>query len=120
MARILVVDDSRYFRKSTRSLLEAAGHEVLEAASAHEAMKTTFMEAPDAIVMDILLPNDGGLSLLEELRRRDFDGPLVVVTADRQPMTRHLATTHGATRVLHQPVDGAAVLEALEEATSLV
>jgi len=120
MARILVVDDSRYFRRATRALLEDAEHEVLEAASARDAMKIIFVEAPDAIVMDILLPGDDGLSLLEELRRRDFGGPLLVVTADRQPMTKHLAMTHGATRVFHQPVDGAEILEALEEATSLV
>lgn len=120
MARILVVDDSPFVRKRTRTTLEAGGHEVLEAGDVREALRAVFVEAPDGVVLDLTLPDGDGFTLLGELRRREFAGPLVVVTADRQPMTRHLAETHGATCVLHEPVDGQRVLDVLEEASVLV
>lgn len=120
MARILVVDDSPFFRRRTRGVLERGGHEVLEASDVTDAVKTVFREAPDGLVMDLILPDGDGLVLLEELRRRNFEGPVIVVTSDLQPMTRHLATTHGATCVLHEPVATDEILHALEGTTSLV
>lgn len=105
MSRILVVDSSVVFRRRMRSILENAGHEALEASSMREALQTLFMEAPDGVVLDLILPEREGLELVQELRRRQFDGPVVVVTADHQPMTHDLARSHGATEILTEPVE---------------
>ena len=119
MPRILVVDHSRFFRARTRALLERDGHEVIEARDLHEAAQRLFVDAPDAVVLDLLHPDRQGLLLLEDLRRRDFAGPVVVVTSDRQSMTRHLALTHGATAILHEPVEALELLSLLETADSV-
>ena len=119
MSRILVVDDSPFYRRRVRAVLEREGHEVTEARDVRGAVQCVFLDPPDAVVLDLLVPDRAGLELLEELRRRDFAGPVVVLTADRQPMTRHLATTHGATEVLTEPVDVERLLSLLPEAPIL-
>ncbi|HKK73293.1 MAG TPA: response regulator [Candidatus Krumholzibacteria bacterium] len=120
MSRILVVDVSPYFRARTRALLESRAHEVLEAIDVRTAVQCVFREAPDAVVLDLIVPEQDGLDLLRELRRRGFVGPRIVVTADRQPMTRHLALAHGATALLPEPVDAETLLEHVEEGGVLV
>ncbi len=120
MARILVVDVSPYFRARTRAVLESRGHDVFEARDVHDAVTCVDRESPDAIVLDLIVPDQDGLDLLEELRRHGFDGPRIVVTADRQSMTRHLALAHGATAYLTEPVEPATLIEHVEEAGTLV
>ena len=99
--------------------MENAGHEALEANSVREALQTLFMEAPDGVVLDLILPDREGLDLVQELRRRHFDGPVVVATADHQPMTHHLARSHGATEVLTEPVEPHHLVSLFAEARSL-
>jgi DNA-binding response OmpR family regulator len=120
MARILVVDDSPYFRARTRAVLESRGHAVSEARDVRDAVASMGRERPDAVVLDLIVPDQHALDLLQELRRNGFDGPRIVVTADRQSMTRHLALAHGATAYLTEPVEPATLIEHVEEVGALV
>ncbi len=54
-AIILLIDDDEDFRVSVRSLLEAHGYEVLEAASGHEGLRMVREHKPDAILLDIMM-----------------------------------------------------------------
>lgn len=55
VARILLIDDDEDFRTSVRSVLEAHGYEVLEAASGKEGLKKLVESRPDAILLDVML-----------------------------------------------------------------
>ncbi len=67
-ARILVIDDEPAIRRLLRTTLGANGYEVLEAADAASALASLRSDAPDALILDLGLPDRDGLDLLRELR----------------------------------------------------
>src|SRR6478672_3308943 len=67
-ARILVADDESRIRLALRTVLEADGHEVLEAADGIEALDVIINAAPDVMILDLAMPNLDGLRTLETLR----------------------------------------------------
>jgi DNA-binding NtrC family response regulator len=78
--RILVVDDERLVRWSLTQRLRADGMEVLEAATAAEAMQ---VREPDAAILDYRLPDGDGIGVLKRLREVDPDIPVVMLTAHK-------------------------------------
>ncbi len=79
-ARILVVDDERGVRTLSSDLLRRAGYEVVTAASAKEAM-ARFAEADfDVVLSDIKMPQMDGLALCRELRAREPEQIVILVT----------------------------------------
>jgi DNA-binding NarL/FixJ family response regulator len=81
--RVLIVDDHQPFRAVARELLESAGYVVTgEAADAAEALAAVAADAPDAILLDIQLPDRDGFSVARALAARD--GPAVVLISSRE------------------------------------
>ena len=76
--RVLIVDDHEPFRAVARELLEAAG----EAADAAEALAAVAVEAPDAVLLDVQLPDRDGFSVAAALTAGG--GPLVVLISSRE------------------------------------
>jgi two-component system nitrate/nitrite response regulator NarL len=66
--RVLIVDDHAPFRAVARALLEGAGYVVAgEAADAAEALAAVTVEAPDAVLLDVQLPDRDGFSVATAL-----------------------------------------------------
>jgi two-component system NtrC family sensor kinase len=65
---ILIIDDSSTFRHALRDACDAAGHVVLEAASGEEGLRLAGMRRPDAIVVDGVLPDMDGATVIRHLR----------------------------------------------------
>jgi len=81
--RVLIVDDHRPFRAVARELLERAGYVVSgEAADAAEALDAVAADAPDAVLLDVQLPDRDGFAVATELAAGD--GPAVVLISSRQ------------------------------------
>ncbi len=76
--RILVVDDDRIVLESCRRILEPEGHEVVEAASAREALHAFEACAQDLLLVDVKMPVRDGFSLMDEVLRR-WPGTRIVV-----------------------------------------
>ncbi len=70
VARILVVDDDHHIIEVVRFALEREGHEVFEAGNGEAALQAFDDLNPDLLVLDIVMPGIGGLSVCRELRRR--------------------------------------------------
>jgi two-component system OmpR family response regulator len=70
LAKILVVDDDHHILEVVRFALEREGHEVIEASDGEAALDLFETHAPDLLVLDIVMPGIGGLSVCRELRRR--------------------------------------------------
>ncbi len=104
MAKILVIDDSLFQRRSIRKILEADGHEVQEATNGQQGLEMTATFAPDCILLDILMPDMNGLSLLQTLRNQGYMTPVVVLTADIQNTTSQECLKLGAKKVMHKPL----------------
>ena len=80
--RVLIVDDHQPFRAVARELLENAGYIVAgEAADAAEALAAVAAHAPDAVLLDVQLPDRDGFAVAAELTAAD--GPAVVLISSR-------------------------------------
>jgi DNA-binding response OmpR family regulator len=79
--RLLVVEDDRTLRSGLRTAFAGEGYEVVLAADGHEARALLRQQRFDLVVLDIMLPGPSGLELLRELRRRDTQTPVLLLTA---------------------------------------
>src|SRR3954454_4054505 len=88
--RVLVVDDEPDILLLCRVNFEFAGHEVLQTDNADAALDMASSEQPDLIVLDVMLPNRDGLSILEQLSEQPQtrDVPVVLLTAKTQEQDR--------------------------------
>lgn len=82
-ARILLVEDTPFFLKLTKSFLESAGHEVLEARDGSEALKILRSEKVDMVISDIEMPVMDGYELIQNIRKEEkfHSIPVMALTA---------------------------------------
>ena len=78
---ILVIEDDRALREGLALNFELHGYLVESAADGEEGMRKAFDLRPDLIVLDIMLPVWSGLDILAELRRRQQDVPVLILSA---------------------------------------
>jgi two-component system KDP operon response regulator KdpE len=79
-ARVLVVDDEPQFLRALATNLRGAGYDVDTAATAAEALDTAALRPPDAVVLDLLLPDGSGRDVCATLRQWT-DVPILLVSA---------------------------------------
>ena len=82
-ARVLVCDDEETTRFLYRTAFEEAGALVAEAADGDQCLAVAARQRPDLVLLDALMPNRDGLSVLADLRRLHPSATVVVVTAFR-------------------------------------
>jgi two-component system KDP operon response regulator KdpE len=78
--RVLVVDDEPQFLRALQTNLRGAGYEVTTAVTAAEALSSAALQPPEAIILDLLLPDGRGTDVCAELRRWT-DAPIILVSA---------------------------------------
>jgi len=110
---IFVVDDDPSARRGLARLLRAAGHEVFDFAAASEFLDALEPAASGCLVLDVRMPGMSGEELQAELKARDAQLPIIVVTADDDPATRQTAQKIKASAFFRKPVDGTALLDAI-------
>lgn len=103
--RVLVIDDEEHMRRLIRRQLERAGFEVELAGSAKEGLQMMRERKPDAVTIDLMMPEIGGLGLLAE---KDADPgirdvPALVLTAVGWQEDLERALELGARAVLLKP-----------------
>jgi DNA-binding NtrC family response regulator len=81
MAKILIVDDEEHIRYLYSEELSDAGYEVITASSGYKLLEKIEAEKPDLVVLDIKMVDYNGLDLLQDIRNRFYDLPVVLCTA---------------------------------------
>lgn len=116
MARFLVIDDDNSIRFMMVATLEGAGHEVIAAANGTEGAALFRAQPADAVVTDIMLPDDT-ISAVLELRDEYPSVPFIVISGLSSHSARGLevAQALGAFRVLPKPFRLADFLGATDE-----
>ncbi len=100
--RILVVDDEATIREVVRRYLEREGFSVQEAADGYAALDAVQDEAPDLIVLDLMLPGIDGLTITQHLRQRHTI-PIIILTAKGEVSDRIRGLEVGADDYLAKP-----------------
>lgn len=116
--RILIIDDSRLTRRHVARIVRAQGHETMEAGNGRIGLERVETEAPDCILLDILMPEMDGIAFLKEAGARGIDVAVIVMSADAQTpdRTRQLEDL-GAVAVVDKPPRGeTSLLQAVEAA----
>jgi DNA-binding NtrC family response regulator len=101
--KVLIVDDEPVVREVLRTVLARAGYETAEAATAGEGLALFSDPGVDLVLLDLMLPDRPGLSLLPELREKRPDVPVVVVTAYSSVETAIVAMKEGAFHYVPKP-----------------
>jgi signal transduction histidine kinase len=113
-ARLLIVDDEPANVRLLERLLGQAGYTDLHGTTDSRRAVALYRDLqPDLLLLDLLMPNPDGLTVLRELRRwlpEDTYAPVLILTADVSPETRRRALGDGATDFLLKPFDATEVL----------
>ena len=101
--RILVVDDDAGVRQAVGRALAFEGYDVTQAGDGSEALRLVAAERPDAMVLDVVMAEVGGLEVCRELRATGDDLPILVLTARHTVADRVAGLDAGADDYLVKP-----------------
>ncbi len=79
--RVLIIEDEEGLLEGLAHNFRFEGYEVLTAKSGHEGLRLALKQKPDIVLLDIMLPEKDGFTVLKELRQRHRDIPVLVMTA---------------------------------------
>ena len=105
--KVLVVDDYAPNANGMRDLLSAAGYSVRVANNGTDALRLVSEEAPDLVLVDVVMPGMSGVELCRELKTRGCTRltPVVLVTASQDRSHRLAGLEAGADDFLGKPID---------------
>jgi DNA-binding NtrC family response regulator len=119
MPSLLVIDDDRAVVHFIKAAFKSADIEILAAATADEGLKLLRSGKPDAVLLDILLPQTTGLKLFETIREIDDNVPVIFITASGESDTAIEAMKLGAFDFLLKPLDVAKVKHLVDQALEI-
>jgi two-component system, OmpR family, response regulator len=103
--RILLIEDDSVLRDVVQASLTASGHRVDAAATARDAAQLWLVQAYDAVLLDLNLPDGSGLDVLREARARGDATPVLVLTARNRTEERIAGLDAGADDYLGKPFE---------------
>jgi two-component system, OmpR family, KDP operon response regulator KdpE len=110
--RILVVDDDLHIRRLLQNTLTRGGYQSIEATTAAEALEQASATKPDAILLDLGLPDRDGLEIVPLLRQRT-GAPILIISARDDTEQKVAALDLGAHDYVTKPFDSEEVLARL-------
>ena len=102
--KLLMVDDEVQFRATTQKILNRKGFETILAANGEEALEK-LEQNPDVVVLDVKMPGMDGHQVLEEIKKRKPDLPVIMLTGHGKQPSAQEALQQGAFDYLAKPCD---------------
>ena len=96
MSRVLVCDDETQILRALRVILRDAGFEVITAQTAEEALDAAALRAPDAAILDLILPDGNGIEVCRSIREWS-QMPILVLSAVGEERRRCARSTPAPT-----------------------
>lgn len=115
---ILIIDDEPDIREATQVCLEVAkGWRVLTAASSQEGLERAVSEQPDAVLLDVMMPDIDGLVTFEQMRINPATQhiPVILLTAMAQPADHRRYTQLEVAAVITKPYDPLTLADQIAE-----
>ena len=102
LANILIADDDSHIREVVRFALERAGHRVVEASDGAEALSSFQNDAPDLVVLDIVMPEQDGLDVCRRIRESS-NIPILFLSSRDEELDRILGLELGGDDYVTKP-----------------
>jgi two-component system KDP operon response regulator KdpE len=115
LPKILIVDDEPQIQRFLRAGLPPHGYDCIEAVTAADALKLFAKERPDAVILDLGLPDQDGFAVLQHIRAGSLT-PVVVLSARSDVEGKVKALEMGADDYVTKPFDMAELLARLKAA----
>jgi DNA-binding response OmpR family regulator len=113
--RVLLVDDDADIVEPVRFALQEHGYEVLVASDGSEALMRVERDAPDLILLDVIMPKRSGFSVLERLSRRaGHIPPVIMMSGSAESRHRDYAESQGVSQFLSKPFEMTELLERVD------
>ena len=103
MPLILVIEDSLHTRREIRDILEPEGYTIAEAENGVKGIQLATREAPDCILLDLIMPDIDGIKILRLLNEKRPHIPVIVVSAHSQEAVRTQCLELGASACINKP-----------------
>jgi two-component system KDP operon response regulator KdpE len=100
--RVLVVDDEPQILRGLQTMLRGAGYDVATAATAADALAAAAAHPPEAVILDLILPDGRGTDVARELRKWT-DAPVIVLSAVGEEKEKVAALDAGADDYVTKP-----------------
>jgi DNA-binding response OmpR family regulator len=100
---ILVIEDDASISKGLEKNLAFEGYSVFVAPDGERGLELAVDKAPDLIVLDVMMPKMNGFEVLRELRRREIDTPVIMLTAKGEEMDKVRGLDLGADDYVTKP-----------------
>jgi DNA-binding NtrC family response regulator len=117
---VLIVDDEDTARSFVSEALGDAGYEAIEAGDLKSANKAIDTGAADIVLLDVVLPDGSGITLLDRISMENPSPPVILMTAFGEVDTAVEAMKKGAQDFLQKPLDLKRLLQAVERAQEVV
>lgn len=114
--KILVIDDEPDFVNLIRVRLEANGYEVIDASNGEEGIKKAEAENPDVILLDIMMPNKDGYTLMRELKYKEITKSIPIIVLTAKPGMRDLFGMEGINDYIVKPFEDEELLLRIKKA----
>lgn len=114
--RILVIDDEADIRESLETLLSTEGYRVTLAENGTAGLKRLESGIYDLILLDLMMPDRSGLDVLDEIRSRDIETPVFLITAYGSVEVAVEALKSGANDYFSKPWDNEKLLIEIDRA----
>ncbi len=102
--KILIVDDDAEIRSALRTVLVKKGYKVLLAPDGNMGLSLAEREAPDLVIVDMMMPKKSGFLVLERLKQRDLETPkIIMITANEGSRHRAYAEMLGVDAYIRKP-----------------
>jgi DNA-binding NtrC family response regulator len=101
--KVLIIDDEAAIRESLQILLEDEGYEVVNAQDGEEGLSLLDAQAVDLVLLDFQLPDRNGLEILKDIRERDPEMAVIMITAYGTPENAVAAIHGGAANFIAKP-----------------
>jgi DNA-binding response OmpR family regulator len=105
MTRVLVIDDEPHIVEVVRAYLVQEGYEVSTASDGEAALERARTDAPDLIVLDVMLPRKSGFDVLRQLRAEASPAAVIMLTARDDVIDRVAALEMGADDYVTKPFE---------------
>lgn len=114
MSKVLLIDDNDFMRSLTAKILLDNGYEVIEAKTGTEGLLRSAKDDPDCVMLDLLMTDMDGFSVLQQLRTKRNTIPIIIISSDIQDSAKKRCFDLGALDFIEKPPHQEQVLRVIQ------